>query len=38
MLRASSVNCGPRLQEIVMHALPGRSQSFIWKKEGETES
>ena len=38
MLRASSVNCGPRLQEIVMHALPGRSQSFIWKKEGQMES
>lgn len=28
MLKASSFNCGPRLQEIVIHALPGRSQSF----------
>lgn len=33
MLKASSFNCGPRLQEIVVHALPGRSQSFEKKTE-----
>lgn len=33
MLKASSFNCGPSLQEIVMHALPGRSQSFFKKKK-----
>lgn len=35
MLKASSFNCGPRLQKIVIHARPGRSQSF--KKRWETE-
>lgn len=28
MFNASSLSCGPRLQEMVMQALPGRSQSF----------
>lgn len=28
MLKASSFSCGPRLQEIVIQALPGRSQSW----------
>lgn len=28
MFKASSLSCGPRLQEMVMQALPGRSQSF----------
>lgn len=38
MLKASSFNCGPRLQEIVIHALPGRSQSFkIERKEKQGE-
>lgn len=36
MLKASSFSCGPRLQEIVIHALPGRSQSFQ-KEEREKQ-
>lgn len=36
MLKASSFSCWPRLQEIVIHALPGRSQSFQ-KEEREKQ-
>lgn len=36
MLRASSMNCGPKVQVMVIHALPGRSQS-CWKGVRERE-
>lgn len=38
MLKASSFNCGPRLQDIVIHARPGRSQSFnkMWNRAEES--
>lgn len=32
-LNTSSFSCGPRLQEMVMQALPGRSQSFEKRQE-----
>ena len=35
ILKASSFNCGPRLQEIVIHALPGRSQSLSDRRRKE---
>lgn len=34
MFKASSLSCGPRLQEMVMQALPGRSQSFKERQQG----